>query len=453
MNIQILRDVFQKNSDREAMVWNDQIYYYKNLLQKLDYWGQFLEEYNIMSGTVVALQADFSPNAAALMLAIVERNAIIVPLTKSVDAKKDEFLEIAQCEIEIILSESDGVTVRHRKKIVNYHEYYLTLRARNHAGLVLFSSGSTGKSKAAVHDFEYILEKFIVPRKSLRTISFLLYDHIGGVNTMLHTFYNAGCLITVVERTPEAVARAIEKYNVDLLPTSPTFLRLLLLSDSVKKYNLQSLQLITYGTEPMSESTLQQLHETFPSVKIQQTYGLSELGILRSKSKDSGSLWVKIGGEGFETRIVDNILQIKSQSAMLGYLNAPAPFTDDGWFITGDLVEVDGEYIKILGRKSELINVGGQKVYPAEVETVIEELPEIISATVFGEDNAITGKIVCARVQLNNDISESQRELTKRIRLYCQKKLEPFKVPMRIDFIETDNYNERFKKLRASSYN
>ncbi|MDR1923288.1 MAG: fatty acid--CoA ligase family protein [Planctomycetaceae bacterium] len=449
MSLQILRNIFQKNRSNDAIVWNDQIYSYGDMLQKLDDWGRFIDEHEIMSGTVVALQADFSPNAAALMLALVERNAIIVPLTKSVITKKKEFLEIAQCEIEIAISESDNVTFNRFENTSANHEHYEILRTRNHSGLVLFSSGSTGKSKAAVHDFELILEKFTVPRKALRTISFLLYDHIGGINTMLHTFYNAGCLITVAERTPDAVARSIEKYQVELLPTSPTFLRLLLLSDVSQNYNLKSLNLITYGTEPMPESTLQQLHQTFSWIKIQQTYGLSEIGILRSKSKDSGSLWVKIGGEGFETRVVDNILQIKSKSAMLGYLNAPAPFTDDGWFITGDMVEVDGEYMKILGRKSELINVGGQKVYPAEVEAVIEELPEVVSATVFGEDNMITGKIVCARVQLRNDNSGSDKETIKRIRLHCKQKLESFKIPMRIDFIETKNHNERFKKLRA----
>jgi long-chain acyl-CoA synthetase len=68
----------------------------------------------------------------------------------------------------------------------------------------------------------------------------------------------------------------------------------------------------------------------------------------------------------------DGLLEIKAKSAMRGYLNAESPFTPDGWFKTGDAVEVDGEYIKILGRKSELINVGGEKVYPAEVESVIQ---------------------------------------------------------------------------------
>ena len=94
---------------------------------------------------------------------------------------------------------------------------------------------------------------------------------------------------------------------------------------------------------------------------------------------------------GFETRIVDSILQIKADSAMFGYLNAPSPFTDDGYFITGDAVEQDGEYLKILGRKSELINVGGEKVYPQEVENVMLRFPGVQEVLVFGEKNLILG--------------------------------------------------------------
>lgn len=92
-----------------------------------------------------------------------------------------------------------------------------------------------------------------------------------------------------------------------------------------KKFDLSSLQTVTYGTEVMPESTLKRFHALYPNIKLQQTYGLSEVGILRSKSKSSDSLWVKVGGEGFETRIVDGLLEIKAKSAMLGYLNAPVP--------------------------------------------------------------------------------------------------------------------------------
>ena len=178
---------------------------------------------------------------------------------------------------------------------------------------------------------------------------------------MLYTLSNAGCLVTVQDRSPDAVLTAIEKYRVELLPTSPTFINLILLSEAYKNYDLTSLKTVTYGTEPMPESTLLKFHELFPQIDLLQTYGLSEVGILRSRSKSSDSLWLKVGGEGYETRIVDGIFQIKAASAMLGYLNAPSPFTEDGWFNTGDAVEVDGDYIKFLGRKSEMINVGGEK--------------------------------------------------------------------------------------------
>src|SRR5439155_1572503 len=106
------------------------------------------------------------------------------------------------------------------------------------------------------------------------------------------------------------------------------------------------------------------------------------------------------GGDGFETRVVDGMLQIRARSAMLGYLNAPSPFTSDGWLPTGDAVDVDGEYLRIRGRHSEIINVGGEKVYPAEVESVLQSMEGVKDVTVGSEPNPISGQIVTARVKL-----------------------------------------------------
>src|SRR6185436_18780770 len=90
------------------------------------------------------------------------------------------------------------------------HPHYQSLRTADHPGLVLFSSGSTGKNKAAVHDVTKLLEKFKVMRNQRRMVSFLLFDHIGGVNTMLYSLSNGGCLITVADRNPDTVLRAVE---------------------------------------------------------------------------------------------------------------------------------------------------------------------------------------------------------------------------------------------------
>ena len=90
----------------------------------------------------------------------------------------------------------------------------------------------------------------------------------------------------------------------------------------------------------------------------------------------------------------EGLLEIRAESSMLGYLNAPSPFTDDGWFMTGDAVEQQGEYFRILGRASDLINVGGRKVYPAEVEAVIAEVENVKDVSVAGEAHPFTGQVV-----------------------------------------------------------
>ncbi|MDQ3776526.1 MAG: SDR family NAD(P)-dependent oxidoreductase [Pseudomonadota bacterium] len=374
------------------------------------------------------------------------------------------------------------------------HELLVRLQMIGHPGLILFSSGSTGKSKAAVHDFVPLLAKFAVRRASRRMLAFLLFDHIGGVNTLLYVISNAGTLITVEDRSPAAICAAIEQYSVEVLPTTPTFLHLLLLSDSHKQFDLsaararwgavrrrsavvchqgtenrvssdrrdggdrrsqrsgrrldsaRSLKLVTYGTEVMPENTLRRLREVMPHVELQQTYGLSELGILRSKSKSSDSPWVRIGGEGFETRVRDGLLEVRARSAMLGYLNAPSPFTEDGWFRTGDAVEVDGEYFRILGRRSEIINVGGEKVFPAEVETLLETMPGVEEAVVAAQPSAITGQVVVARVKLSAE--ESLSAFRTRMRQYCRDRLAPFKIPQKVILVDQPMHGDRFKKLR-----
>ena len=183
-------------------------------------------------------------------------------------------------------------------------------------------------------------------------------------------------------------AEAISKYKVELLPATPSFLNLLIASKMYENFDLSSLKRITYGTEVMPQSTLDRMHQTFPQVKLLQTYGLSEVGVLHSQSRGDGSTWVRVGGDGFQTRVVDGILWIKSSYAMIGYLNAPSDFDEDGWFNTHDQVEVDGDYFRILGRETDLINIGGQKVYPAEIESIILELDNIEDVAIFGEKHA-----------------------------------------------------------------
>ena len=139
------------------------------------------------------------------------------------------------------------------------------------------------------------------------------------------------------------------------------------------------------------------------------------------------------------------MLEIKASSAMLGYLNAESPYTKDGWFKTGDLVEVKGEYIKILGRKSEIINVGGEKVYPQEVENIIMEVENIAEATVYSEKNIILGNYVCAKVSLLDMKRDLELE-KKKIKAHCLSMLERYKVPIKINISQEKQFGGRFKR-------
>ena len=319
-------------------------------------------------------------------------------------------------------------------------------RRRGAPVLILFSSGSTGKPKGISRFQPCCREVPHKPRQAVTAIPFLLLDHFGGVNTVLAITSSLGHVVTVRSRSIESICEAIQECRVDLLPTTPSFLTMLMASNLYREYDLSSLRRITYGTEVMPQTTLDRVRAAFPQVELQQTYGLSEVGVLRSSSRADGSLWVRIGGEGFATKVVDGILWVKSEYAMVGYLNAPSEFDDDGWFNTQDRVEVDGDYFRILGRVTDVINVGGKKVYPAEIEDVILSLDNILDAAVYGERHPLLGQIVVAKVALA--VSEDVASVKSRIRKACMGALSPFKAPSKVILAQGPLCSSRQKKIR-----
>ncbi len=442
-----LFEIFARNADGAFMTHEDSPVSYAWLLDNVRQCSAQLTEQGLKAGSIVALRGDYSPKIVAALLALVDWGAIVVPLSPAAAAQEAEFLDIA--EVQVVWSfpqDAGGASTLDKRVVIPGHPLIAELVQRDHPGLVLFSSGSTGKSKAALHDFARLLDKFKTPRRGMVTLTFLMIDHIGGINTLFYVLSNAGTVVVSPSRDPRVVCATIAAQKVALLPTSPTFLNLLLLSEAYLHYDLSSLKLITYGTEMMPERTLAKISEILPHVTLQQTYGLSEVGILRSKSESPDSLWVRVGGEGFETKVVDGTLWIKAQSAMLGYLNAPSPFDAEGWLNTGDLVEVKGEYIRFLGRTTEIINVGGQKVYPAEVENVLMEIPNVRDVTVSSAPNAITGNMVVARFNLIEP--EDFVSFKKRVREFCRGRLDPFKIPARMEIVQNDQFSGRFKKMR-----
>lgn len=390
---------------------------------------------DIRKGDVVAVIGDFNPASILTLLRLIDIGVIVVPLTVETKNDHEYFFESALVDVVI-----EGDQVRRRAN-EQKHEFIEKLRLLEHAGLVLFSTGTTGRPKAILHDLTHFLKRFETPRPALRTINFLLFDHIGGINTLLHTLFNKGVVIAPESRTVDSILDTCRKYDVEVLPTTPTFLRMMLMSGAVPGKIPACLKVITYGTERMDQPTLDELCRLLPNVDFRQTYGMSELGIVRVKSEARDSLFMKVGGEGVETRVVDGVLQIRSISRMLGYLNAPSPFDVEGWYDTKDVVEVKGNYYKVVGRISDVINVGGLKFMASEVEHVALEFPNISLVKAIPKQNPITGEHVELLVQPTSEVGIDKETLMN----FLKERLQPYMVPKRIR-VGSVTVGHRFKR-------
>ena len=390
----------------------------------------------IQSGQVVAVIGDFDPVSIATLLNLIDKKCIIVPLTT--DTRGDhEYFFAAAC-VNVVI-EGQHLTIL--PPPAERPPFLENLVRKGESGLILFSTGTTGRPKAILHNLTKFIARFRTPRPTFKTLNFLLFDHIGGINTLLHTLFNKGEVVCPSTRTVDSILSIINDYQVELLPTSPTFLRMLLMSGAVPEQIPDSLKVITYGTERMDEATLTELCRLLPHVDFRQTFGMSELGILRIKSQARDSLWMKIGGEGVETKIVDNVLQIKAENRMEGYLNAASPFDDQGWYNTKDLVETDGEWIKIIGRTSEVISVGGIKFLPSEIERVALMHEDISDAKATGVANPITGQHVELILQLKPGTT-MDKSIAKK---FLGERLPAHMMPHRIRMGDVP-YNHRFKR-------
>jgi long-chain acyl-CoA synthetase len=389
----------------------------------------------VKSGDVVALIGDFDPQSILTLLQLIDKDVILVPLTVDTRSQHEYFFESAL--VDVVIDGDEVKRINHRLK----HEFIDSLRSKEHAGLVLFSTGTTGRPKAVLHDLTLFMQRFETPRPTLKTINFLLFDHIGGLNTLLHTLFNKGTVVAPKSRRVEDILATCAEHEIEVLPTTPTFLRMMLMSGLIPKSVPKSLRIITYGTERMDQPTLDALCELLPYIDFRQTFGMSELGIVRVKSESRNSLFMKVGGEGVETRVVDNVLEIRSETRMLGYLNAESPFDDEGWYNTKDIVDERDSYYKVTGRTSEIINVGGLKFMASEVERVALEYDHVELAKAEAKPNPITGQYVELTVQ-----SAANHEVDKAgLKTFLAEQLPNHMMPKRIKLASV-SVGHRFKK-------
>ena len=432
--------------DRVAICWKDLQISYAELSRLITQKKDWLNEKELDHLQVVGLKGDFSPHTISLLLALFSKGLTVALLPFG---HQDSESLCRQVGVQVLFEATDdGFNINPIEHIGPLHPLLQELKEQQEAGFIIFSSGSSGTPKPILHSLNRFLKKYDHPGKAFKTLSFLLLDHIAGMDTLFYILFTGGTLVAPTARSPKYICALIEQFKVEVLPVSPSFLNLLWISGDYEHHDLSSVKIVTFGSEPMTEHNLEHVKVMFPSATIKQKYGTSEFGSPASKSRKDNQLWIQLDGEQFKTKIIDGILYVKSETTMLGYLDDSEPMFVDGWYNTGDRVEQDGDWIRIIGRDSDIINVGGQKVYPAKVEAVNQNVEGVIECSVFGEDNPITGNMVCAVIRAETGLET--KTLKKRIRKTCQSSLQRYMVPVKYTFTDDELTNIRQKKIRSS---
>ena len=444
-NIEFLLEKIKEKNNQPIIWFNNKFYKGRDLLKNIEICRTKLRKSKVKNNSLIAFESDFNFESISFFIACLIEKMIIIPLP----SKQKELLRLVPCKY--FANIKTFKIIKLKKEYKNTNKILKTFQKKNTPGLIVFSSGSSGKQKAILHNFSLLLNKFKINRPGFKTLLMLTFDHLGGINTLIASIiYKKGIAVCLKNRDPITVCKIIEKTRSELLPTTPTFLNMLLLSKRYEVSNLRSIKLITFGAEFMPQELLKKLKKQFPKINFKQTYGLSEIGVMRTKAKDKNSLAIKVGGEDYKIKVKNNMLFIKSKTNMVGYLNAPQPFDKDGWINTQDrVVDEGGGYLRILGRKSEIINVGGEKVYPQEIENTLLKCKGIADSRVYKDRHEILGEYVVAEIVFENFFNKKSKN-SNYLRKFCEKNLPKYKVPSKFIIKNlSDIVSNRLKKIRV----
>lgn len=307
---------------------------------------------------------------------------------------------------------------------------------KNDWKVTIFSSGTTGIPKKVTHDFNSITRFVKYSEKNNNSIWGFAYNptHMAGIQVFLQALLNGNSIVRLFGLTPNEIFQSINENAVTHISATPTFYKLLLPC----KNSFSSILKITSGGEKFNERTIKQLEIVFPNAKITNVYASTEAGTLFASENDIFTIKSE-----FEHLIkVDND-ELLIHKSLMGQTEIQL----DEWYKTGDLINIITDAplkFSFISRKSDMINVGGYKVNPIEVEETIVGLAGIKDARVYAKPNSVIGNIICCEVVRDNEqITESL------IREYLQSKIQEFKIPRIIKFV-TELSTTRTGKIKRN---
>lgn len=289
--------------------------------------------------------------------------------------------------------------------------------------ITLFTSGTTGLPKKVTHSFQSISRFVKTSENKKENIWGFAYNptHMAGLQVFFQALLNGNQIVRLFGLSKEQIFESIKQFKITNISATPTFYRLLLPAPN----SFTSVEHITSGGEKFDEKTGEKLKKVFPNAKFTNIYASTEAGTLFSTVGNKFSVKPEITSF---VKIENNELLI--HQSLLG----KADFCSSEWYCTGDMVEIISESplcFQFVSRKNEMINVGGYKVNPEEVEETIRKITGIQDARVYAKNNSVLGNIICCEiVKTTEEINELY------VRSFLQSKLQEFKIPRFISFTD-----------------
>lgn len=321
--------------------------------------------------------------------------------------------------------------------------------------VTILTSGSTGEAKAARHTWDTLCR----PVRKASDLSaprwFLSYrpNLYAGLQVMLQCFVNYGTLVLPGSgHDPQLDAELMFAGKVRFVSGTPSYYRRLLMfadRDLLQRINLAQ---ITLGGEVVDQPLLDRLKQCFPRARHVHIYATTELGRCFSVTDGLAGFPAKYlerpSPDGVEMKIHEGELLVRSANAMQCYDVCSPRYSSEGeWFATGDMVELKGERVYFVGRKSEMINVAGSKVYPIEVEQVLRAIAGVSDVRVFGRASSITGQLVACEIVAKEGLDPLVlRETVARISM---SKLLAHQRPRQINVVKQIAVSAAGKTLRS----
>jgi acyl-CoA synthetase (AMP-forming)/AMP-acid ligase II len=323
--------------------------------------------------------------------------------------------------------------------------------------VTILTSGSTGEPKAARHSWESLSRPVRKGAGNAAPRWLLTYrpNLYAGLQVALQCFADRGTLlIPGAEMDPSSVAEFMHTSGAQFVSATPSYWRRLLMFSDPNMLRKIPLVQITLGGEIIDQSVLHRLRGSFPNARLVHIYATTELGRCFSVTDGLAGFPARyldaVSPDGVELRVVDGELLVRSPNSMRMY----DPFSANQapsaeWFATGDLVAVRDGRVHFVGRKSEMINVAGSKVYPVEVERVIRAVPGVSDVRVFGKASSIAGELVaCEIIAETGQDKEALKEVVART---CRAQLTSPQQPRLIKFVDKIDLSAAGKTLRSRS--